>query len=113
MKKFRIIAATSLVGAALVAGTTLPASAATHSGTIRGGAYSYNDGKDTYCVRATKVNSEVYVKLSPVTAGRGPTVLVTGCSTELVHAYEDTKYKAEVHSWDNGVRSSKTYYFYS
>lgn len=121
MKKFRIIAATTLVGAALIAGTALPAAANSHSGSRPGGGWNYADQTDTYCVKANGVNGSINVKLTPLNPTRGvvrSTHHSTGDSvsrgcTSLAQAYEDTKYRADVTTWYNGKTYSHTYYFWS
>lgn len=124
MKKTRALVASALASVALVGGIAAqPAEANSFaSAPAQGGYYSYKDGYDRFCVRATTPGYRLVAELSPVRAGHGPSFTVTNrwddyrteCSTALARAYEDTKYKVIVRSYYNGVyKSSKTDYFFS
>lgn len=87
-----------------IVGTASPALANSFSGTDGYASWSYNDGTDSFCVTA-KIGSPV-VKLSPVTAGRGPsynTSVPEGTKRcfSLARAYEDSKYR-----WGVGTRGA-------
>lgn len=124
IKKFRVAAATVLVGAALTASAAaLPAEAASFGPRyVPGGNYSYNDGKDSFCVNNAGPGTSIYVTLTPSSTKRGhvhevSSIYAKGERTKcvsLARAYEDTRYTASVTSFKNGVKYVATpYSFYS
>jgi hypothetical protein len=108
--------AAASAGLALVGtiGVASPAFANSFSGSDSSASWSYNDGADSFCVTGKNGNG-VYVKLRPVTAGRGPSydTTVRGGSGKrcfsLATAYEDTRYSYAVGT----ATAYHTGYFYS
>lgn len=112
------LAALAAAGAcALSIGLAGPASANSFDRPAPGGSYSYNDGLDRFCVHGG-FSSSISVRLVPVSRS-GPSVTVSdywnrgACSSALVRAYEDTRYKAVVTSYTRSGTSTSVYYFWS
>lgn len=100
----RLAAGTAAASLAIVLVTAVPALANSFSGSDAYASWSYSDSPDSFCV--TSKEGSVAVKLSPVTAGRGPSYNTTisdgnrKCFS-LATAYEDSKYK-----WFVGTRGA-------
>ena len=114
--------------ATVVAAATLPlvagpALANSFSKDIYQGSFSYNDGEDRFCAHADEVNirdrAVIEVTLTPYNTSRGPTISFSDVDyagatcRSLATAYEDTYYKASIHSTTPSGAYSTTEKFYS
>ena len=100
----RLAAGTAAASLAVALGTAAPALANSFSGSDAYASWSYSDSSDNFCV--TSKDGSVSVKLSPVTAGRGPSYNSTVSDGKkkcfsLATAYEDSKY-----NWFVGTRGA-------
>lgn len=112
-------AAASLVSLAVVA-TAGSASANSFTKRVYQGSASYNDGNDSFCLRADEVGIRdraiLSVTLRPDNTSRGPTVTFSDIDTagqqcrSLATAYEDTHYTATIKSLVNFDRGGDSTY---
>jgi len=106
------------VAMAAVALTAIPASANSFNDSLPGGTFSYNDGADSFCVTAAN-KATISVTLTAISPA-GPTRTVSdswedagGHCVSLATAYEDTYYKASVHTTTPSAGYDTVRRFYS
>ncbi|WP_323097635.1 hypothetical protein [Intrasporangium sp. YIM S08009] len=118
MKTLTKLGGAAAIALTAVALTAMPASANSFSGSLPGATYSYNDGGDSFCVTAGN-KATISVTLTAISPA-GPTKTVSdswedagGHCVSLATAYEDTYYKASIHSTTPSGAYSTTEKFYS